>query len=104
MSKLDLAKIEHYYSLFTLYQPLLTVKQQKYFRQYFFKNLSLQEIADLFRVSRNAVYDSLVKTMQLLDNYEKKLQLFKKYQARKKIYNQYKEYQFILRLQEIDKI
>lgn len=104
MSKLDLAKVEHYYSLYTLYNPLLTSKQQKYFHQYFFKNLSLQEIAGLFKVSRNAVYDSLVKTMKLLDDYEKKLQLFKKYQARKKIYDQNQEHDFVLKLQEIDKI
>jgi len=104
MSRLDLAKIERYYSLFTLYQSLLTIKQQEYFRQYFFQNLSLKEIANIFHVSRNAVYDSLIKTMEILDDYEQKLQLFKKYQARKKIYDQHQEYQFILKLQEIDKI
>ncbi len=104
MSKLDLAKIERYYSLFTLYQSLLTIRQREYFRQYVFKNLSLQEIAEIFHVSRNAVYDSLIKTIEILNDYEQKLQLFEKYQARKKIYDQHQEYQFILKLQEIDKI
>lgn len=104
MSRLDLTKIERYYSLFTLYQRLLTTKQQEYFRQYVFQNLSLQEISERFFISRNAVYDSLIKTIDILDDYEQKLQLFKKYQARKKIYDQHQEYQFVLKLQEIDKI
>lgn len=104
MSSLHLAKLEHYYSLFAFYHPLLTIKQQKYFREYFFNNLSLQEIADLLKVSRNAVHDSLVKTMKLLDDYEKKLHLYKKYQTRKKIYDKHLNYQFVLKLQEIDKI
>lgn len=104
MSNLQLEKIEHYYSLFTFYNSLLTKKQQRYFREYFFNNLSLQEIGDLFKVSRNAVYDSLLKTMKLLDDYEKKLLLYKKYQARKKIYDKHLDCQFVIKLQEIDKI
>lgn len=104
MSRLLLEKVEHYYSLFAFYHPLLTKKQQKYFREYFFNNLSLQEIADLLQVSRNAAYDSLAKTMKLLDDYEEKMQLYKKYQARKKIYDKNSDYQFVSKLQEIDKI
>lgn len=103
-SSIQLAKLEHYYSLFAFYHPLLTDKQQKYFREYFFNNLSLQEIAKSLKVSRNAVSDSLQKTMKLLDQYEKKLQLYKKYQARKKIYDKHTDCQFVLKLQEIDKI
>lgn len=104
MSSLQLEKVEHYYSLFAFYYSLLTSKQQKYFREYFFNDLSLQEIADLLKVSRNAVYDSLLKTMELLDSYEKKLHLYKKYQARKKIYDKHLDCEFVIKLQEIDKI
>lgn len=104
MSNLHLEQVEHYYSLFAFYHSLLTNKQQEYFHEYFFNNLSLQEIAVFLKVSRNAVHDSLVKTMKLLDDYEKKLQLYKKYQARKKIYDKYSKYQFVSKLQEIDKI
>lgn len=104
MSNLQLKKLEHYYSLYALYHPLLTEKQQKYFREYFFNNLSLQEIAKTLKVSRNAVSDSLQKTMKLLDDYEKKLHLYQKYQARKKIYDKHSDCEFVLKLQEIDKI
>lgn len=104
MSSLPLKKLEHYYSLYALYHSLLTEKQQKYFREYFFNNLSLQEIAKTLKVSRNAVSDSLQKTMKLLDDYEKKLHLYQKYQARKKIYDKHSDCEFVLKLQEIDKI
>ncbi len=94
-----------YYSLFAFYNPLLTPKQKQYFTNYFIENLSLQEIADLQKVSRTAVHDSLQKVISLLNEYEKKLQLYQKYKQRKVIYEKYAEkYNFIKILQEIDKI
>lgn len=94
-----------YYSLFAFYQTLLTVKQIKYFTNYFIDNLSLQEIANFQSVSRNAVHDSLQKVIALLNNYESKLQLYKKYKQRTEIYEKYTEkYDFIKQLQLIDKI
>lgn len=94
-----------YYSLFAFYNTLLTTKQKKYFRNYFIENLSLQEIADLQKVSRTAVHDSLQKVISLLNQYESKLHLYQKYKQRKVIYEEYAEkYNFIKMLQEIDKI
>ncbi|WP_308150000.1 YlxM family DNA-binding protein [Spiroplasma sp. AdecLV25b] len=94
-----------YYSLFAFYQSLLTNKQIKYFTNYFIDNLSLQEIATLQNVSRNAVHDSLQKVITLLTNYESKLQLYERYKKRQKIYEKYTEkYDFIKQLQLIDKI
>lgn len=94
-----------YYSLFAFYHNLLTIKQIKYFANYFIENLSLQEIADLQKVSRTAVHDSLQKVIILLNGYESKLHLYEKYKQRKVIYEKYAEkYNFIKILQEIDKI
>ena len=104
MSSLHLEKIDPYLSLFAFYSSLLTDTQKKYFEKYFSYNLSFQEIATLFKVSKNAVHDSIKVTVKLLDNYEKKLHLYKKYQARKKIYEQHSDCQFIAKLKEIDKI
>lgn len=104
MSKLHLEKIEYYYSLFSFYRELLTEKQQTYFHNYYFKNLSLQEISDIYKVSRAAVYDNLIKTQKILDNYEKKLLLYEKYQARKKIYDKHSDCEFVIKLQKIDQI
>lgn len=101
----NLEKHVLYYSLFAFYQTLLTVKQVKYFTNYFIDNLSLQEIATFQSVSRNAVHDSLQKVITLLNNYESKLQLYKKYKQRTEIYEKYTEkYDFIKQLQIIDKI
>lgn len=94
-----------YYSLFAFYNRLLTIKQKQYFTNYFIENLSLQEIADLQKVSRTAIHDSLQKVISLLNEYEKKLHLYQKYKQRKVIYEKYAEkYNFIKILQEIDKI
>jgi len=101
----NLEKQVHYYSLFVFYHQLLTTKQQQYFKNYFNDNLSLQEIASLQKVSRNAIYDSLQKVLLLLNQYENKLQLYQKYQARAVIYEQYQAtHDFIKQLQAIDKI
>lgn len=92
-------------SLFAFYQSLLTTKQIKYFTNYFIDNLSLQEIATIWKVSRNAIHDSLQKVIVLLNNYENKLQLYEKYKQRQRIYEKYTEkYDFIKQLQLIDKI
>lgn len=77
-NKMDiLEKKEHLSNLFDFYESLLTSKQQEYFRYYYFDDLSLSEIANIYGVSRNAIYDVLQKTFSLLESYEEKLGLFK---------------------------
>ena len=43
-------------NLFDYYGELLTDKQQAYFKDYYFNNLTLSEIAENEDVSRNAVH------------------------------------------------
>ncbi len=71
----DLRKTERYNGLYDLYKGLLTEKQQRYFEHYYHLDYSLAEIADLLNISRNAVFDQLKKTEQLLDHYESVLLL-----------------------------
>ncbi|HHU55359.1 MAG TPA: hypothetical protein GXZ48_01520 [Acholeplasmataceae bacterium] len=73
-----LDKKNYYNSLFDYYGKLLTPKQQEYFKNYYFEDLSLAEIANIHDVSRNAIHDQLNKIYQILDNYEEKLQLHAK--------------------------
>lgn len=61
--------------LFDLYGELLTEKQQEYFIDYYFNNLSLQEIGDNNSVSRNAVSKSIIDTEEKLKYYEDILKL-----------------------------
>ncbi len=84
-----LEKKNLYNSLYDFYGKLLTAKQQSYFEQYYFEDLSLSEIAELCQVSRNAVFDQLHKTYQLLEMYEEKLGFYQKYQQYQELCQSY---------------
>lgn len=72
----------YYVELFDYYGDLFTDKQKEYFIDYYFNNLTLQEIADNNDVSRNAVHKNIKELKEKLDYYEEKLNLYKN---RKKI-------------------
>ena len=59
---------------------MLTEKQKKYFIEYYFNNLSLGEISENLKVSRNAVHKQLRVIESKLINYEEKLKLYQKSQ------------------------
>ena len=83
-----LEKKEHYILLFDFYGNLLTDKKQEYFKDYYFDDLTLAEIAENHNVSRNAVFDQLNKIYENLDEYESKLHLLEKYQKINLIYEE----------------
>ena len=64
--------------LYDYYGELLTKKQQIYFEDYYFNNLSLQEIAENYSISRNAVYNSLKEIEKKLIHFEFILKLYEK--------------------------
>ena len=68
----------YFNELYDLYGKLLTDKQQEYFEEYYFNNLSFSEIAENCDVSRNAVFKQLNITKSKLIEYEEKLELMKK--------------------------
>jgi len=72
----------YYVELFDYYGELFTDKQKEYFMDYYFNNLTLQEIANNNDVSKNAVHKNLKDILKKLDYYESKLNL---YSNRKKI-------------------
>ncbi len=72
----NLIKNEKLNQLFSYYKNLLTDKQQTYFKEYYYYDLSLQEIADKYSVSRNAVFDQLKRVENNLNDLEDKLKLF----------------------------
>ncbi|MFA6801647.1 MAG: hypothetical protein WCR19_06025 [Acholeplasmataceae bacterium] len=97
-------KKEYLNSLFDKYQVLLTEKQISYFKYYFQEDYSLHEIAEIFEVSRNAVYDQLKKVEKYLLSYEEKLHLLEKADQRQKLLNLYKSSLDIKLLDEIGKL
>ena len=62
-------ELVYYSSLFDYYGNLLTKKEQEYFEDYYFNNLSLQEIANNYEVTRNAISKTLKESKEKLDYY-----------------------------------
>ena len=79
-------EVLYYTELFDFYGTLLTEKQQNYFKDYYFNNLSLSEIAENYEITRNAIHNQLREAKENLEYYEKNLQLIDKQKKVKKIY------------------
>ena len=67
-------------NLYDCYKTLLTVKQQQYFEDYYFHNLTLSEMGENYDISRNAIHKQLKEVETKLKDYEDKLKLFSKRQ------------------------
>ena len=89
---MELEKNTRLNALFDFYQPLLTSKQNDYLQLYYADDYSLGEIAEEFEVSRQAVYDNLKRSTQLLEDYEAKLHLFADYLQRQAAAEQLNDY------------
>ncbi|MHB8124198.1 MAG: putative DNA-binding protein [Desulfitobacteriaceae bacterium] len=61
------------------YGPLLTEKQRNVWDLHYQQDLSLTEIADLAKISRQAIHDLLKRTEKILVGYEKKLGLVQRF-------------------------
>ncbi|MDI7741634.1 putative DNA-binding protein [Lysinibacillus fusiformis] len=77
--------------LFDFYQALLTDKQRSYMELYYLDDHSLGEIAESYKVSRQAVYDNIRRTEAMLEEYEDKLRLFEKFGQRSIVLEQLTE-------------
>lgn len=86
-----LEKKTYYQMLFSFYGSLLTEKQIELFTAYYENDFSLQEIADEFSISRNAVHDALKNAIKNLENFEESLGLFRKYTNFEKLYLEYQD-------------
>lgn len=73
----------YYNELYDIYKPLLTIKQQQYFEEYYYNNLSLSEISENYDISRNAISKQINVIRDKLKDYENKLNLYTK---KEKIY------------------
>ncbi len=71
-------KFVYYNLLFDIYGDLLTVKEQEYFSLYYEENLTLQEIADNFKVSKSYIGNMIKKIEIKLNDLESKLHILEK--------------------------
>ena len=65
--------------LFDIYNSFLTEKQVIYFKNYYFEDLSLNEIAENYSVSKALVGKTIKTAEDKLLEYESKLELTKMY-------------------------
>ena len=63
----------YYNELYDIYKPLLTIKQQQYFEEYYYNNLSLSEISENYDISRNAISKQINVIRDKLKGYENNL-------------------------------
>lgn len=71
-------------NLYDYYGELLTDKQRNYFEDYYFQNLTLQEISENYKISRNAVHKQIKEVEIKLYFYEEKLKLYDRNEKLKK--------------------
>lgn len=71
-------KFFYYNNLFSVYQNLLTLKEQNIFSLYYEENFSLGEIAENLHISRSAVGNTVKIVQKKLENYENLLHVQEK--------------------------
>lgn len=79
---MEIEKTKRVNDLIDLYGTLLTANQLNILELYYMEDLSLKEISEELNVSRNAVHDSLKRSLLILEEYEEKLELLKKDQIK----------------------
>ncbi len=66
---------EYITALYEIYKELLNEKEKNYFEYYYFEDYSMQEIADLYLVSKAYASKLLNKINDKIINYEKILKI-----------------------------
>lgn len=88
----ELEKTTRINYLYDFYHSLLTEKQRAYVELYYLEDYTFSEIAETLKVTRQAVYDNLKRTKDLLEDYETNLELYHGFTKRQQYYQQIKEY------------
>ena len=83
---MDIVKNEYISDLLGIYGKLLTDYQLEIMELYYFEDLSLKEIADNKKVSRNAIFTLIKRVEKILLDYEDKLKMnYKIHEIEKKL-------------------
>ncbi|AKG73759.1 putative DNA-binding protein [Salinicoccus halodurans] len=76
--------------LYDFYNSLLTDKQRRYIELYYLEDFAFSEIAEELKVTRQAVYDNLKRSKDLLEHYEENLGMYRNFKSRNELINQLK--------------
>lgn len=99
-----LVKKEQLNLLYDLYHALLTDKQKLFFSLYYHEDYSLNEIASLYDISRNAVFDHIKKVEEHLMNYEEKLKLLEQRTQRQHLIDEYIKTKDVMLIEALRKL
>ena len=88
---MELEKTKRVNDLIDLYGNLLTSNQLNILELYYMEDLSLKEISEELNISRNAVHDSLKRSLIILEDYESKLKLLEKDEIKKELIEKFEE-------------
>ena len=80
-------KYIYYNNLFDIYQSFFTEKNKKIFEYYYQENLSMQEIAENFSVSKSFIGSTIKKMEKKLDDLENELNIYKNKQRLNELLN-----------------
>ena len=94
-------ELVYYTMLYDIYGSLLTDKQKVYFEEYYFKNLSLSELATKYNISRNAIHKQVKETINKLENYESNFKLAIKNEMLESIIEQTSDEELKRKIQEV---
>lgn len=88
---MNIEKVIRISQLYDYYSELLTEKQRDYIKNYYFDDLSLTEISELYGISKQAVSNNIKRIVAELENFEEKLLLVKKNTERAFLLNEIKK-------------
>ncbi len=88
---MSLEKLLYMNELFSVYQHLLTDKQQVMLSLYYEEDYSLAEIAEHYGISRQGVHDNIRRGEEALTFYEQTLQIIHKRKQRIQVLEQMEE-------------
>ncbi|TVT29863.1 putative DNA-binding protein [Salinicoccus cyprini] len=77
--------------LYDFYHTLLTDKQRKYIELYYLEDFAFSEIAEELEVTRQAVYDNLKRSKDLLEHYEGNLGMYRNFVTRQSLLRRLRE-------------
>lgn len=87
--------------LFDYYEELFTEKQRDYFKNYYFENLSLGEIAESNNISRNAIFKQIKIVEKKLEEYEDVLHCYEKDEKIRNIINNCSDNNIKIKLEDL---
>ena len=91
----------HYNLLFDLYGNLLNEREREIYTLFYEEDLSLQEIAQLRKVSKSAIGSAIQTVNKKLDVYEQKLEFLKKVTLLHSLCNQIDDEKLKTKIQKI---